>query len=635
MKSILTLVVAALCGIALAAGNTEQAANSGSTKIAAQPQNAPVVQADAISIPQLINYQGKLTDGSGNPITETRDMAFALYAESTGGTAVWTETQTGINVVSGLFNVLLGAVTPVSAIPNGPSLFLEITVAGTVIAPRARLASVPYAAKADDAAKLQGRAVSDAAPASGQVIKWNGSAWVPDQDLTGGGSGVVNVYQATGVVCTPNPITSSGTVGFDATWGDARYVNEAQANSITSSMIVDRTIRGVDIAVPCTLSGSGGTSYALLHVLPANDGGIVVRRTSTGTTNYALHGQTTSGSGGGIGGEATGNDGASVGVRGRTTAAYPGVHGVSSASYVAAPAVAAGVCGYSATGPAFYAATSGTYGLSLGKFASTAVDVDSSGSYGMYVTTCASNGYRIQNTTTAGWGGFYAGYTSGEGFRSYQPATHGLTVGGAGYDGVLVSQADSNGIEVTNAGLIGVYANSNSRRGGYFRNNNNSYYALTAWNNTGTGGTVRGLYVQGAGYATGGWQTFLNDGRPGFAPISPEQEVIFSGSSRLTDGSVQVSFDQGVASALSAEIPLRVVVTPTTECNGLCVVNKGAQGFTVKEVLSGKSAASFDWIVIGRKKGYEQRPDVQPIRVEDRPSDAPSTSPQDNPPRED
>ncbi|MEI2672175.1 MAG: hypothetical protein V9G13_13925 [Marmoricola sp.] len=36
---------------------------------------------------------------------------------------------------------------------------------------------------------LQGRSVSSAAPTTGQVLKWNGSAWVPDVDNTGSGGG--------------------------------------------------------------------------------------------------------------------------------------------------------------------------------------------------------------------------------------------------------------------------------------------------------------------------------------------------------------------------------------------------------------------------------------------------------------
>lgn len=121
---------------------------------------------DAIAIPQLLNYQGRLTDGAGNPVNGSRDLTFKLYAESTGGTAVWTESQTGVLVLNGLFNVALGSVTPITAIPEGPSCYLEVAVAGEVLAPRVRIVSAGYAynaARAEDANKLGG------VPASGYV----------------------------------------------------------------------------------------------------------------------------------------------------------------------------------------------------------------------------------------------------------------------------------------------------------------------------------------------------------------------------------------------------------------------------------------------------------------------------------
>jgi hypothetical protein len=61
-------------------------------------------------------------------------------------------------------------------------------------------------------------------------MKWTGSAWAPSNDSIGGSSGTVRkVVQSTGIVCSPNPITDSGTVRFDSTWGDARFVNESQS----------------------------------------------------------------------------------------------------------------------------------------------------------------------------------------------------------------------------------------------------------------------------------------------------------------------------------------------------------------------------------------------------------------------
>ena len=65
--------------------------------------------------------------------------------------------------------------------------------------------------------------VSTTAPSSGEVLKWNGSIWAPATDDTGSAGGSVNISQGTGIICSPDPITGTGTVSFDQSWGDGRY----------------------------------------------------------------------------------------------------------------------------------------------------------------------------------------------------------------------------------------------------------------------------------------------------------------------------------------------------------------------------------------------------------------------------
>jgi hypothetical protein len=163
---------------------------------------------DAVTIPQLLNYQGKLTDAGGNPLNITTDMTFRIYD---GLTQVWTETQTGVQVVEGIFNVLLGSVSAISSLPEAGNCSLEVTIGAEPIVPKIPFVSVPYtyyADKADDADNLGGAAAStymqngDAAggqlaatypspsiaqmgATGGQVLKWNGSAWAPAADAAG------------------------------------------------------------------------------------------------------------------------------------------------------------------------------------------------------------------------------------------------------------------------------------------------------------------------------------------------------------------------------------------------------------------------------------------------------------------
>jgi len=60
--------------------------------------------------PRLLNYQGRLTDLAGTPLTGTYSMQFKIYDAATGGNVGWTETHPTVAVNGGLFEVLLGSV---------------------------------------------------------------------------------------------------------------------------------------------------------------------------------------------------------------------------------------------------------------------------------------------------------------------------------------------------------------------------------------------------------------------------------------------------------------------------------------------------------------------------------------------
>ena len=153
----------------------------------------------------MINYQGKVTDSSGNPVNGTVSIHFSIYSQETGGTALWTETQSSVVVENGIFNVLLGSVNPISEnFFDGGDRWLELEVEGEVMSPRQQIVSVGYALRADKANEAD-----DADMVDGQHASAFASA-------------------------THNH--------------DAAYVNEEQANCITSDMIVDGTVQQADLS---------------------------------------------------------------------------------------------------------------------------------------------------------------------------------------------------------------------------------------------------------------------------------------------------------------------------------------------------------------------------------------------------
>ncbi len=99
------------------------------------------------SVPQLINFQGILKDGSGNPVADGSYSAiFTIYDDPAAGAVLWAET-TSVVTTSGLFSVLLGSTNPVpdSAFKD-TSRYLGVKVgADPEMTPRQKLASVGYA----------------------------------------------------------------------------------------------------------------------------------------------------------------------------------------------------------------------------------------------------------------------------------------------------------------------------------------------------------------------------------------------------------------------------------------------------------------------------------------------------------
>jgi len=115
----------------------------------------------AAEVPQSINYQGRLTDASGDPIADGAQLIkFIIYDAPAGGTDLWTTPFEAIDVIDGLFSVQLGAspwpVLPDDLFASDTALFLGITVgANPEITPRVKLTSVAFAyhsLRADSAA---------------------------------------------------------------------------------------------------------------------------------------------------------------------------------------------------------------------------------------------------------------------------------------------------------------------------------------------------------------------------------------------------------------------------------------------------------------------------------------------------
>lgn len=132
------------------------------------------------SVPKLVNYQGKLTNSSGQALADgTYKLRFCLYSKKdssqAGDTLVW-GSEYNVTVVSGQFNVVLGAaggtavagaaVNDIGFAFADPERYLQMTVLTDstgvvltppqVLSPRQQLLASPYALQAQNGIPVGG-----------------------------------------------------------------------------------------------------------------------------------------------------------------------------------------------------------------------------------------------------------------------------------------------------------------------------------------------------------------------------------------------------------------------------------------------------------------------------------------------
>lgn len=114
-------------------------------------------QANATTVPPLVNYQGMLTDADGNPMSGTKQLEFNLYDAASGGNKIWgPQVFNSVPLVGGKFNVILGTTDnsgrSISEAFTEKERYLGIKVNnGSELAPRQQILSAPFALQAEHA----------------------------------------------------------------------------------------------------------------------------------------------------------------------------------------------------------------------------------------------------------------------------------------------------------------------------------------------------------------------------------------------------------------------------------------------------------------------------------------------------
>ena len=101
---------------------------------------------DVLAQGAKLSIQGILKKADGQAVDDGNyNLTFKLYSVETGGTALWTETQSDIEVTSGVYTAILGSTTALN-VPFNQTYYLGVSVNNTAeMAPRIQLTTAPYA----------------------------------------------------------------------------------------------------------------------------------------------------------------------------------------------------------------------------------------------------------------------------------------------------------------------------------------------------------------------------------------------------------------------------------------------------------------------------------------------------------
>ncbi|WP_263356092.1 hypothetical protein [Acidicapsa ligni] len=271
ISSITTHSAMSLCLIFAAIGAVQPGLSQDLTPASSQQ----VIPSDASAVlHSVVRWNGSLAQASGHAVA----LHFAIYANQSGGQALWSEVQTVPIGSDGHYSVLLGAATeqglPQNLFPSDQLRWIEVNI-GTPAnttgqpsteSPRSLLAAVPYAFRSVDSESLAGRAATEYV--TREDLQSLVASAIPStmQTAADGHSNALGI--------TPN-IAGTGTTGTLALWTASATLGSSNITYLANKIGIGTTAPIATLDVNGTINLRGTAS------LPATS----TATTATGTNS--------------------------------------------------------------------------------------------------------------------------------------------------------------------------------------------------------------------------------------------------------------------------------------------------------------------------------------------------------------
>lgn len=410
--------------------------------LAAQTTSNPSNSGASVQVPRLIRFSGTLTppsaaSGSSNVV----HVVFSLYAEETGGTALWQERQNIQLNATGHYTVLLGFTQaeglPVELFTTGEARWLGVQPEGEPEHPRVMLVSVPFALKAADAETFGGKPPS---------------AYAAAPSTEGNSTSGAGLTAGTNSPKTHNPsqsaISGSGTTNYVPLW-------TSPTNLGNSGIFQSGNFVGIGTTTPTA-------PLAVINSSATNPAAIVGSSSVAAAAGIVGGNTATTGSPRGVVGTANASKG--VGVMGENTAhsnTAVAVLGISGGIGVSGDAQSSTGETFGVMGAANSSSGTGVYGV---------VDAKTGDTVGVSGVSASTSGIGVAGGASATTGntigvGGTSSSTSGIGVSGIATATSGQTTGVEGKSSSPNGVGVSGFASATTGNTIGVSGDTNSSSG--------------------------------------------------------------------------------------------------------------------------------------------------------------------------